>query len=542
MKFHQVMSNTVKMMVSRFSILLPIFFMSFLLQVSGQDSVSTTQKDPVPKVIVKPQLIRGPYLQVATSNSMVVRWRTDAFARSRVRFGTVAGQLERTADDPALTTEHLVKLTGLIPGTKYYYSIGSMKDTLQAGKDNYFFTLPIAGTEGIYRIGAFGDCGNNSVNQRNVRNEVVKYLGDDYMNAWILLGDNAYPDGTDAEFQAKFFNIYKDDLLKKSPLFPSPGNHDYRDRELSLGVAQNTHEVAYFQNFSMPENGESGGVASHTKAFYSFDIGNVHFLSLDSYGKEDNETRMYDTTGAQVQWVKRDLEANKNTQWVVAYWHHPPYTMGSHNSDDVDELTSIRENFIRILERYGVDLILCGHSHDYERTGLIKGHYGTETTFNAAIHNLGQTTGRYDGSNACPYLKNSSSNKGTVYVVSGSAGQLGGRSEGFPHNAMQYSNDSVGGASIIEVQGNRLDLKWVCADGVIRDQFTIMKDVNKTIKIKSKKGEQVLLTASFIGNYQWNRSKETTRSISVTARKGKTVYEVKDAYSCVKDVFEVTAQ
>jgi len=167
MKFHQVIANTVKMRVSRFSTLLPIFLMSFLLQVSGQDSVSKPQNNPVPKVIVKPQLIRGPYLQVATSNSMVVRWRTDAFARSRVRFGTVAGQLERTADDPALTTEHLVKLTGLIPGTKYYYSIGSMKDTLQAGKDNYFFTLPIAGTEGIYRIGAFGDCGNNSINQRN---------------------------------------------------------------------------------------------------------------------------------------------------------------------------------------------------------------------------------------------------------------------------------------------------------------------------------------------------------------------------------------
>lgn len=515
-----------------------MLFLLFSVTVLAQDDEAPAPAKPA-RVLVKPQLIRGPYLQVATGTSMVVRWRTDAFARSRVRYGINENNLDRMADDSVLGTEHIVKLNGLMPGTKYYYSIGGMKDTLQAGKDNYFFTLPPAGTEGIYRIGAFGDCGNNSVNQRNVRNAMIKYLGDNYMNAWILLGDNSYPDGADAELQAKFFNIYKDDLLKKYPLFPSPGNHDYHDIEFSAEVAQKTHEVAYYQNFSMPEDGESGGVASHTKAFYSFDIGNVHFLSLDSYGKEANEFRLYDTLGPQVQWIKKDLEANKNRQWVVAYWHHPPYTMGSHSSDGAGELSKIRENFIRILERYGVDLILCGHSHDYERSGLIKGHYGKEITFDAAVHSVSRSNGRYDGSNnSCPFFKNSSANEGTVYVVSGSAGQLGGRSAGFPHNAMLYANDSVGGASIVEVQGNRLDLKWVCSDGVIRDQFTMMKDVNKTTKIKCKKGESVTLTASFIGNYSWNKTKETTRSITVSP-KGKAVYEVKDPYNCVKDVFEV---
>lgn len=491
----------------------------------------------------KPQLIRGPYLQVATTSGIVVRWRTDAFARSRVRYGTSPDKLDMFADDSVLTTEHLVKITGLSAGTKYYYAIGGMKDTLQTGAGNYFYTLPVAGSKGVYRIGAFGDCGNNSVNQRNVRNAFIKYLGDDYMNAWILLGDNSYPDGADAELQAKFFNIYKDDLLKRYPLFPAPGNHDYHDIEFSSEVAQRTHEVAYYQNFSMPVDGESGGVASHTKAFYSFDIGNVHFLSLDSYGKEKDQYRLYDTLGPQVEWVKKDLEQNTNHDWVVAYWHHPPYTMGSHSSDGVGELAKIRENFIRILERYGVDLILCGHSHDYERTGLIKGHYGQESSFDPAVHNLSSSNGRYDGQrNACPYIKNTPSNEGTVYVVSGSAGQLGGRSKGFPHNAMQYATDSIGGASIVEIRENRLDLKWICADGVIRDQFTIMKNVNKTTRINCKKGEQVTLTASYIGDYRWNKSAGNSRSITIKPSSGKTVYEVKDPYSCVKDVFEVIAK
>ena len=497
------------------------------------------------KATVLSGLIRGPYLQVATSKSIVVRWRTDAAVRSRVRYGTEAGNLNFMADDSLLATEHVVPLKGLTPYTKYYYSIGSFVDTLQGSADNYFYTLPEPGKEDMYRVGVFGDCGDNSINQRNVKKQVLSYLGDQYMNAWILLGDNAYAHGTDAEFQAKFFNIYKDDLLKRYPLFPTPGNHDYNDADYPKGyeMAQRTHEVAYYNNFSMPTLGEAGGVASHTQAFYSFDLGNMHFLSLDSYGKEANEYRLYDTMGPQVQWIKKDLEANQNKGWVIAYWHHPPYTMGSHNSDEETELVKIRENFIRILERYGVDLILCGHSHDYERTRLIQGHYGMEASFNAAQHNKSNSSGKYDGSdNSCPYVKNTIAGPGTVYVVSGSAGKLGGKQTTFPHDATYYANADNGGASFLEVQGNRLDLKWICADGVIRDRFTMMKQVNQQKVINVKKGQPVTLTASYTGSYKWNQSKATSKEITVKAAKGKTVFTVEDEQGCIKDSFEVNGQ
>ncbi len=334
---------------------------------------------------------------------------------------------------------------------------------------------------------------------RNVRDEFIKYLGDNYLDSWILLGDNAYPDGEDAQYQANFFNIHKDNLLKKYPLFPAPGNHDYHDIEFSKAIAQKTHEVAYYQNFSMPVAGESGGVPSNTKAYYSFDIGNIHFLSLDSYGQEENSLRLYDTLSPQVKWVKKDLEANKNKGWVVAYWHHPPYTMGTHDSDKETELVKIRENFVAILERYGVDLIVCGHSHNYERSKLMKGYYGIEADFKAEQHNLSQSSGKYDGTdNSCPYIKKQGNN-GIVYAVSGSAGGLGIVKPSFPHEALPFANSTIGGAAILEVEGNRLDFKWICADGVIRDNFTMMKDVNKKQIIKARKGEPITLKASFIG-------------------------------------------
>jgi hypothetical protein len=485
-------------------------------------------------------LIRGPYLQSATSTSVHVRWRTDTWARSRVRYGTSADSLNMFADDSALVTEHEVKLTGLMPATRYYYSIGGMKDTLQGDRENYFMTLPAPGSTGLYRIGVFGDCGNNSVNQRSVRDQVVKYLGNNYMHSWILLGDNAYRDGEDAQYQTNFFNIYRNNLLKKYPLFPSPGNHDYHDVEFSNAVAQQTHEVAYFRNFTMPVNGEAGGVPSHNQAYYSFDVGNIHFLSLDSYGKEENSYRLYDTAGPQVQWIKKDLEANKNKGWVVAFWHHPPYTMGSHNSDRENELIRIRGNFIGILERYGVDLILCGHSHLYERSKLMKGHFGLEASFDSLNNNLSQSSALYNGArNSCPYIKSDANNQGTVYVVSGSAGQLGPKQTTYPHSAFFYSNNTIGGAAMLEVNENRLDLKWICADGEIRDSFTMMKNVNKKQTIRIRRGETAVLTASYVGNYKWSAGNQATRSISVSPTSRRSKYIVKDEHSCVQDEFEV---
>jgi len=491
---------------------------------------------------VKPNaaLLRGPYLQAATSTSIIIRWRTDVLVRGYVHYGAQQDHLDKTAQDTILTSEHKIRLEGLSPNTKYYYSIGSWKDTLQATANNYFYTLPVPGTEGFYRIAAIGDCGNNSINQRNVRDQLMHYLGDNYLNAWILLGDNSYSSGRDTEFQSNFFNIYKDDLLPKYPLYPSPGNHDYYDGDSAEGKVQMTHQIAYFQNFTMPIDGEAGGVASHNPAFYSFDIGNIHFLSLDSYGIEEGRYRIYDTTGPQAEWVKKDLEANQNKGWIIAYWHHPPYTMGSHNSDKTDELTHIRENFIRILERYGVDLVLCGHSHDYERSKLMKDHFGPQDSFDPKLNLLSISSGFYDGTpNSCPYIKDSATGyKGTLYVVSGSAGQLGGKQTTYPHKALPYSDATHGGSGMLEVQGNRLDWKWINADGQIRDHFTMMKNVGKHRTLTIKKGESATLTASFTGDYQWSNGNGTTRSITVSPT-ATTIYTVKDKYGCVKDVFDV---
>jgi hypothetical protein len=244
--------------------------------------------------------------------------------------------------------------------------------------------------------------------------------------------------------------------------------------------------------------------------------------------------------GAQALWVKKDLAANTQP-WVIVYWHHPPYTMTSHNSDTESELVRMRTDFIKMLERYKVDLVLCGHSHGYERSYLMKGHYGLEPTFDPNTHRVSTSNALYDGTtNSCPYVKiKPQQDAGSVYVVAGSAGQLGGKQAAFPHNSMFYSDATNGGSLYLEVKDNRLDSKWICADGTIRDQFTMMKEVNKTTNISTVPDKDVTMTASWEGTYVWSPGGETTKSITVKTSSAAS-YAVKDNFSCLNDVFNLS--
>jgi 3',5'-cyclic AMP phosphodiesterase CpdA len=437
-------------------------------------------------------------------------------------------------NDAVSTTEHEVRVTGLSPDTKYFYRFGSSTQALQAGTDNYFITAPPPSTTRKLRFAVFGDCGRNDNGyQPQTLAAYQNYLGSNNGEIMILLGDNAYTNGTDAEYQSGFFVPYQSSILKNHIIMPAPGNHDY------YSTNQASRSGAYYQNFTMPTAGECGGVVSGTEAFYSWDRGDVHFISLDSYGTESpNATRLYDTLGPQVSWLKQDLAANTK-KWTIAYWHHPPYTMGSHNSDTEAELVNIRANLLRILERYGVDLILCGHSHDYERSYLLRNYFGNEASFNVNTHALSNSSASYNGTaNSCPYnLANGQVNHGTVYVVSGSSGASGGTQAGYPHNAMPWSfND--GGMLQLEIEGNRLDGKFIRRNQVIADQFTIMKDVNKTNDLVIAPGTPTPLTASWIGNYSWNTG-ETTKTITV-APAVNTTYTVSDGSGCITDVFNIT--
>ena len=403
---------------------------------------------------------RGAYLQMGTANAMTIRWRTNIATDSRVQFGTIQGSLSNTANDGNVTTEHEIRLTGLTANTRYFYSIGSTLATL-AGNDanHFFFTSPSAGQANPYRIWVLGDSGTADANAQAVRNAYLNYNGSTYTNLLLMLGDNAYQNGTDNEYQTAVFDMYPS-VLRQTSLWSTIGNHD---------TASSTNPPAtlpYFQMFTLPTTAEAGGVASGTEKYYSFNYGNIHFICLDSM------TSNRATNGAMLTWLQSDLSQNIQP-WVIAFWHHPPYTKGSHNSDTETQLIEMRTNVLPLLESWGVDLVLAGHSHSYERSFLIDGHYGDSTTFTDAMKkNSGggreNIDGAYRKSALSPYLPN----EGAVYAVAGSSGQISGGT--LNHPAMFVSLNNLG-SMVLDVNNDRLDAKFLRENGAIADYFTIIK-------------------------------------------------------------------
>ena len=479
-------------------------------------------------------IVKGPYLINGTPTSIIIKWETNVPSTSKLHFRKSVQKTFDSIIDTNKTLFHEIKIFNLNPFTKYYYGIGSIDSLLQGDSANYFITVASKNFGEKYRFWITGDCGNNSTNQRAVRDAFKYYSNDKPFHGWLLLGDNAYNNGTDLEYTNNFFQIYQVDVMKNITLWPAPGNHDYG----SDPNAQITKDIAYCKIFTTSQNGECGGVPSASPTYYSFDYDNIHFLSLDSYGIDSNLYKLYDTTGPQVSWIKKDLAANDKL-WTVAYWHHPPFTMTSHNSDLELDLISMRQNFVQILERYGVDFIFCGHSHAYERSKLMKGHYGLESEFDSTKHPLSHSSAQYNGSlNSCPYVKSNTNNSGTLYIVSGSAGSLGGAQLTYPHNAMYYSNYAIGGSTILEIEKNRADIKWLCADSLIRDSFTIFKNINVNKEYILDSSQLISLSASWIGSYQWPHDLSNHRFNSHFMSHD-TQFVVNDTFRCNADTFKL---
>ena len=402
---------------------------------------------------------RGPYLQSGTDTSVVVRWRTDVASDSRVSYGSAPGSLDASVDDPAVKTEHEVVLSGLARETKYYYAVGTTTGNL-AGNDatHFFVTAPLRGTPKSTRIWVLGDSGTANSSARAVRDAYDAFTGTRDTDLWLMLGDNAYNSGTDSEYQAAVFDTYPT-MLRKSVLWPTLGNHDGGSADSA------TQSGVYYNIFTLPRNAEAGGVASGTEAYYSFDYGNIHFIVLDSFDSDRSPT------GAMLTWVRADLQATAQ-DWTIAFWHHPPYSKGSHDSDSSSELTDMRRNALPILENEGVDLVLSGHSHSYERSFLLDGHYGTSSSLTAAMK-LDAGDGRPGGDGAYEKVTlGPAPHQGAVYTVAGSSGKTGGGP--LNHPAMFVSLNILG-SLVLDVNGSRLDATFLDSTGGSRDTFTIEK-------------------------------------------------------------------
>ena len=410
--------------------------------------------------------VREPYLQMVTSDAVTLRWQSEHASVGVVRYGENAQQLQLSVKESEAGEEHEIRLTQLKPATKYFYSTGSEAEEEFKGKEFWFKTAPVKKDVPV-RFWVTGDQGYPNPIQNEVRDAMLGWLKQNPRRAidsppldfWVTTGDNAYRSGSNEQFQAGFFEPYKM-ILRNTPVWPAYGNHDAR-------------RWVFFDLFTFPTNAESGGVASGSEHYYSFDYANIHFVMLDT---QDSD---HDVDGEMLSWLKKDLQATKQ-QWLFVAFHHPPYTKGSHNSDSKRDsrgrLISVRENILPLLEQYGADVVLSGHSHMYERSELISCHYGYSSSFTPEMIRQKGTYSKEE--------KNISKNSGTVYAVIGSSSKVDNGS--LDHPALPHSFQEAG-SMIFDVNKSTLKAYFINKDGNVSDQFEVIKETKNGVKSRGCK-------------------------------------------------------
>lgn len=186
----------------------------------------------------------------------------------------------------------------------------------------------------LVRIAAVGDVGTGEADEIAVANRMADIGDHDPFDGLVLLGDNVYPDGDPSRLGAAVFEPFGRVLNAGANLLPVLGNHDEPFAEEQVTA------------LGMPGR------------WYASTVGDVLFVGLDSTDAENP---------AQLAWLDATLATN-STRWVIAAMHHPPFSAGVHGSNE-----DTRDSFVPLFERYGVDLVLAGHDHDYQRSVPIGG-------------------------------------------------------------------------------------------------------------------------------------------------------------------------
>ena len=287
--------------------------------------------------------VKGPYLMYTSATSVAVMWETTGAAASTVEYG-----LTETLGDSATGTEkgpadgdtgavHEVTVAGLTPGAVYFYRAG---DAAAWSGVHQFRTAPPLGTP--FRFTAISDTQSHP----EIHARLIAPMGA-WGSAFVLHAGDEIGDGTSAAaWQTEFYDVIRP-LAHRAPYFIGVGNHE-KDSPL------------YYRFVSYPTTQES---------YYTFTWGDVFFIAIDSI------KYIFGTLDPQHEWIGVQLRtaAAKGAKWRVAVFHEPDYSESWGNCT-YDGNPAIRSALVPMLEKGGVNLIINGHTHEYER-GLLNGVY-----------------------------------------------------------------------------------------------------------------------------------------------------------------------
>jgi hypothetical protein len=352
---------------------------------------------------VLPVVVALPYIQpgpkgsrlVEGQESVVIAWQTDPVkADFRLTYGPagdekaadirVASRAEGYEYPKDARLNYSASLEGLKLETKYRYRV-SMNG--KRWVEGFFTTRKPRGKKA--RFVAFGDNSNGDPSERAIAYRAYRVGPDFVMNT----GDNVYNDGRDGDYGRYFFPIYNADeassivgapILRSVPFYSVLANHDVNSEDPKghpvADFERHPDALGYYSNLHLPLNGPEPtyptpvqGPAERISAFktatgnrfptmanYSFDYGDGHFLCLDA------NVTINPTDPALQSWIEKDLSST-DAPWKFVVYHHPAFGVGKEHYEE-QHMRALSPRF----EKLGVDIVLNGHEHVYQRTRPIR--------------------------------------------------------------------------------------------------------------------------------------------------------------------------
>jgi len=296
-------------------------------------------------------------------------------------------------------TSHKALATELKPNTTYSFIVGKPGawskigsfTTAGTNKETFsfnYFTDPQANTDAMFDI-----------SQKTTHTALKMYPN---VNFFLTCGDLVQSSGTNnSEWEYEQFFATQQDIFYQKPLAPIIGNHDFTPNK-NFSYHFNTNNPSFDKKLSIVPG-----------SVYSFVYGDALFMALNY---EDYNVPGY--LDSLAMWMKKEVAANPDVKWRIAFYHKTLYTGStSHQSDDDGRL--IREKMGPVYDELKIDLALQGHDHIYEVIGPIKNKVvvsnavSNQTIVPKTVRDniTGRLGGTFDVTNGTLFFLNNSSGK-----------------------------------------------------------------------------------------------------------------------------------
>lgn len=366
--------------------------------------------------------------------TQTITWKTDVsmqegqvqyWESTPLPFGephTLAAQAETVNSNWGQFYVHTATLTGLKPGTRYAYRVGSAENW---SEQYHFTTAPAKAYR--YKFLIFGD--SQSVNYDIWRTTLHQaYQANPDAAFFINMGD-LVDVGQEYGQWYDWFNAAHG-VLENIPCMPLVGNH-----EAYAPGGRFAMPALFTDQFKLPMNGPDGLKGQ----VYSFDYGDVHFVMLDTQIGEEGRF-IPDMLEKQKIWLENDL-ASAGQKWKLVFLHRAPY------NNKAEGNSAIQAGFVPIIDKYHADVVFTAHDHVYARTYPLLGGKAVE-----------------------------SPSQGSIYVATGRSGSktysdsIAKEWNNFFYNPLDEPNYLT-----VEVEGNLLTVKAFGQSGGLIDAWTLRR-------------------------------------------------------------------